>query len=230
MTGRARNSLIGIKGAAAAAFGKIATGLSEGLNSIPAQFAVTTVVGGTVSVIGGGKFANGAAQAGFGYLFNHLAHSSGAKGYLDQLRASSPLAAQMLDALAADKSTTYYFDVGPLPESDGGGTVRILRQEPSLWDKIMGRGDAPSVTVVITVDPRSTVSFMDTNGQSFRPDTLRLLGHELGHAFTWYETRGNYVAYRASYNAAIGYENAIARQLNPNAPMRAVSDHGHGRP
>ena len=30
----------------------------------------TTVVGGTVSVIGGGKFANGAAQAAFGYLFN----------------------------------------------------------------------------------------------------------------------------------------------------------------
>jgi hypothetical protein len=39
-----------------------------------AQFAVTTVVGGTVSVIGGGKFANGAAQAGFGYLFSQLAH------------------------------------------------------------------------------------------------------------------------------------------------------------
>ena len=35
----------------------------------------TTVVGGTVSVIGGGKFANGAAQAGFGYLFNHLGSS-----------------------------------------------------------------------------------------------------------------------------------------------------------
>jgi hypothetical protein len=63
-------------GAAAAAFGKIATGLSEGLNSIPAQFAVTTVVGGTVSVIGGGKFANGAAQAGFGYLFNQLTPKS----------------------------------------------------------------------------------------------------------------------------------------------------------
>jgi hypothetical protein len=41
-----------------------------------AQFAVTTVVGGTVSVIGGGKFANGAAQAGFGYLFN----AGGGKG------------------------------------------------------------------------------------------------------------------------------------------------------
>ena len=61
-------------GAAAAAFGKIATGLTQGLGEA-AQFAVTTVVGGTVSVIGGGKFANGAAQAGFGYLFNQLATS-----------------------------------------------------------------------------------------------------------------------------------------------------------
>ncbi len=38
----------------------------------------TTVVGGTVSVIGGGKFANGAAQAGFAYLFN--AASGGGRG------------------------------------------------------------------------------------------------------------------------------------------------------
>ena len=44
--------------------------LTQGLGEA-AQFAVTTVVGGTVSVIGGGKFANGAGQAGFGYLFNH---------------------------------------------------------------------------------------------------------------------------------------------------------------
>jgi RHS repeat-associated protein len=58
-------------GAAAAAFGKIATGLTQDWGGA-AQFAVTTVVGGTVSVIGGGKFANGAAQAGFGYLFNAL--------------------------------------------------------------------------------------------------------------------------------------------------------------
>jgi hypothetical protein len=62
-------------GAAAAAFGKIATGLTQGLGEA-AQFAVTTVVGGTVSVIGGGKFANGAARAGFGYLFNELAQQT----------------------------------------------------------------------------------------------------------------------------------------------------------
>jgi hypothetical protein len=67
-------------GAAAAAFGKIATGLTQGLGEA-AQFAVTTVVGGTVSVIGGGKFANGAGQAAFGYLFNQLSRSAKQQGF-----------------------------------------------------------------------------------------------------------------------------------------------------
>jgi hypothetical protein len=63
-------------GAAAAAFGKIATGLTGGIELGPAaQFAITTVVGGTASVIGGGKFANGAGQAAFGYLFNECMHT-----------------------------------------------------------------------------------------------------------------------------------------------------------
>ena len=56
--------------AMAAAFGKFAT------NNIPAGFdplgaVVTAIAGGTASVIGGGKFASGALQAGFGYLFNY---------------------------------------------------------------------------------------------------------------------------------------------------------------
>jgi RHS repeat-associated protein len=41
----------------------------------------TAMVGGTASVIGGGKFANGAFQAGFGYLFNGMAsYLSGEEG------------------------------------------------------------------------------------------------------------------------------------------------------
>ena len=34
----------------------------------------SAVIGGTASVIGGGKFANGAQTGAFGYLFNRLAH------------------------------------------------------------------------------------------------------------------------------------------------------------
>ena len=85
-------------GAAAAAFGKIATGLSEGIKSMPAQFAVTTIVGGTVSVIGGGRFANGAAQAGFGYLFNHGSLVSDSGSYDDgKQRVAGTLSAQQAE-------------------------------------------------------------------------------------------------------------------------------------
>jgi hypothetical protein len=36
---------------------------------------ISAVIGGTASVLGGGKFANGAQTAAFGYLFNSLAHA-----------------------------------------------------------------------------------------------------------------------------------------------------------
>lgn len=60
--------------AMAAVVGKAATGMSEGLDGFSKGMA-TAVAGGTASVIGGGKFANGAYQAGFGYLFNYCAHA-----------------------------------------------------------------------------------------------------------------------------------------------------------
>jgi RHS repeat-associated protein len=43
--------------------------------------ALTMFSGGTASVIGGGKFSNGAMQAGFGYLFNALSNNLARKGY-----------------------------------------------------------------------------------------------------------------------------------------------------
>lgn len=45
--------------------GKFATNFTEG------NFMATVVAGGTVSAIGGGKFANGALTASFGYLYNY---------------------------------------------------------------------------------------------------------------------------------------------------------------
>lgn len=59
--------------AAAALVGKSVTeGLPESVSEV-ARGVATTIAGGTAAVIGGGKFANGAFQAGFGYVFNHLA-------------------------------------------------------------------------------------------------------------------------------------------------------------
>jgi RHS repeat-associated protein len=64
-------------GAMSAFVGKAATmGLDARTN--PVSTAVITVIaGGTASVIGGGKFANGAYQAAFGYLFNCMQTGNG---------------------------------------------------------------------------------------------------------------------------------------------------------
>ncbi len=62
-------------GAMSAIIGKGTTlGLNAaGVTSPVAVGVVTIISGGTASVIGGGKFGNGAFQAGFGYVFNELA-------------------------------------------------------------------------------------------------------------------------------------------------------------
>jgi RHS repeat-associated protein len=54
--------------AMAGAFGKLTTIGTQGMGVGPAQFIASAIAGGTASVIGGGKFANGAYQAAFGYV------------------------------------------------------------------------------------------------------------------------------------------------------------------
>ena len=46
-------------------------------NSLALNTAYISIIGGTTSVISGGKFANGAQTAAFGYLFNQLMHPDG---------------------------------------------------------------------------------------------------------------------------------------------------------
>ena len=72
-------------GAVAAAIGKgVSLGLGEVFNQPDGSkwlahqkvigFIATSVAGGTASALSGGKFANGATTAAFGYLLNHLSH------------------------------------------------------------------------------------------------------------------------------------------------------------
>lgn len=63
--------------------GFLSAGVSEALSPVIgraqnplAEGVIRSVVGGTASVAGGGKFANGAVTAAFGFAFNHLGHSS----------------------------------------------------------------------------------------------------------------------------------------------------------
>jgi RHS repeat-associated protein len=60
--------------AMAAGFGKaVSTYMPGGLNNFELG-VVTTIAGGTASVIGGGKFSSGALSAGMGYLFNYMSN------------------------------------------------------------------------------------------------------------------------------------------------------------
>jgi RHS repeat-associated protein len=58
--------------------GAMTAGLSEGIGGNLGEkydgVIARAVVGGTVSVIGGGKFANGAVMGAYGYLFNCMGH------------------------------------------------------------------------------------------------------------------------------------------------------------
>jgi RHS repeat-associated protein len=60
-------------GALAGAAGSFAGPLLRGL-SVEVKLVATSVLGGLASVAGGGKFANGALTAAFGYLFNYAAN------------------------------------------------------------------------------------------------------------------------------------------------------------
>jgi RHS repeat-associated protein len=58
--------------ALAATFGKLATYGMEAHGIDPESFVATAVVGGTASVIGGGKFSNGAMTAAYGWIYNYM--------------------------------------------------------------------------------------------------------------------------------------------------------------
>ena len=63
-----------------AMMGLLSVGSGEGLMTLGgslktgAKIAVQSVIGGTLSELGGGNFANGAITAAFSFLFNHLKH------------------------------------------------------------------------------------------------------------------------------------------------------------
>ena len=61
-------------GALSAAFSKLVSPYTGATNPVVGTI-ISAVVGGTASVLGGGKFANGAKTAAYGYIFNNLGHN-----------------------------------------------------------------------------------------------------------------------------------------------------------
>jgi hypothetical protein len=58
------------------------------ISSTPAQAIAVAVVGGTASRLAGGKFANGAVTAAFGYAFNQMSHAVNATEAQEESLAS----------------------------------------------------------------------------------------------------------------------------------------------
>src|SRR3989338_5718492 len=67
------------QGALAAGFSQAMLG-GRNFGSVEANMVARAVVGGTASVLGGGKFANGAVTAAFGHLFNDMQHEMSPDG------------------------------------------------------------------------------------------------------------------------------------------------------
>ncbi|MDR0780221.1 MAG: hemagglutinin repeat-containing protein, partial [Pseudomonadales bacterium] len=190
--------------------------------------ALSQAVGALAGGLVGGDLNEAAAGANIAKNAvenNKLTISRAAAQYIEKLRASSAEAGKILDAMEAHPVIDFRFDVGTVRESAGGGETRPQVLKGSFLDWLVG--NPPKETVFMTVDPKSTVQFTDIFGNSFKPSTERIFAHEMGHGYT-YLLDGN-VGMRINYHDAITYENMIYRQLDPNAPIRAVSDHGDGR-
>jgi hypothetical protein len=72
------------RGAATAGFTKAAGAYSPSFDGVAANTVKYAIIGGTVEVIGGGKFANGATTGAFQYLFNCLASKCNGADYKDK--------------------------------------------------------------------------------------------------------------------------------------------------
>ena len=87
---------------------------------------------------------------------------------------------------------------------------------------IFGDNKIQVVNYSVEFDDTPTEEFKDVNGNTFVPSPERLLGHELAHAYI--------NIFGGTYHDAVRFENIIARELDPNAPIRAISDHGTSKP
>jgi RHS repeat-associated protein len=97
------------RGAASAAFGKLVTLNTQG--NLGVQVAGTVLAGGVAAKIGGGKFATGAALAGFGYLFNQVVSDLG-----DARRSSGPIPG-LFDGAARDIFNVASWTIDQVSES-----------------------------------------------------------------------------------------------------------------
>lgn len=119
-------------GALAGGFSAAATNFGPELARTNDAFGIaySAVTGGIGSVIGGGKFANGAVTGAFGYLFNHLLHKAAVRDLYRSARGHHPFAKQWAneyrDLISEDA-------LAVLSGSTIGGHVIWEGDHPNKW-------------------------------------------------------------------------------------------------
>jgi RHS repeat-associated protein len=132
-------------GAAAGAVSAAGALMMEGtaLGAIPGQqglmvrTAISAVLGGTTSVLAGGKFANGAITGAFGYLYN----AAGLAGY-GQGTNAQPGNAKAVAMFAAAAACS-----GAPPCGEGMDLYTLYAPESSVWEKL-GAGVSLAISVI----------------------------------------------------------------------------------
>jgi hypothetical protein len=169
------------------------------------QLTYVSIVGGTASVLGGGKFANGATTAAFGYLYSVVRSSStfsvGEKRFI------------IIGGTWADQSQVEGDLRGIFSTSRGAEMLSTLEARRFLG--IFSTPFTVDLTVVgtaytymyvdtIYVDPKFH-PYINTTAGYIPANTQRIMAHELGHAVFG--------------TPDLGLKNVI---LNENAVMNAL--------
>jgi hypothetical protein len=145
------------------------------------------------------------------------------------LKSRSATALRIFLEMEKDERIDYEFYVGSgATQASGCGKSKPL-ERPTIGtlDKLMGKTPG-KYRYAMEVNAHCSVQFVDVSGKPFKPSVERILAHEMGHGYVYLQgDPGAAISLsQADYDKAVYYENVIAREIDPDAPERAVSDHG----
>lgn len=177
------------------------------------------IVGGTGSVLGGGKFANGATTAAFGYIFNCLGHKESCTILFGQYGAVAGAGLGVIASGACDVATDGVC-VPANPEIVAQATSAGLVAGAAVGTAI-GKINGNSW---LSSDPNSVYQLVDANGDVLKYGITNLVGEEsLRYTAAQYQAMGNpRMEVIATFN-----NRAQARMLEMFLCYGYFSTHGH---
>ena len=170
------------QGAMSAVAGKFATLNTPGDWKHAGKFVAATVAGGTASVIGGGKFANGAQTAAFGYLFNCMAHDCFDK----QQSFGSVLGERMNSGQVRDDISDYGVGLveGSVSVVEGvGNSLRFIARGTGLMgteERLRWEAEGLAVDMAAKEYATNSVVRAEVNAQAYDAITSNASAHNIG--------------------------------------------------